>query len=273
MLPIHKILCPVDPNQPSRQVLRAAGELAHLFGSELIVAHVETPAPAVMAGPEAVVVSPPSVEREIMESSRKTLLEMIDQQELKGLRTKVVVLEGDQALEIMRIAEEERVDLMVLGTHGRTGLDHLLYGSLAEKLVRLAKCPVLVVKTPVSGAATEEGPSHAAEAQKSDIHAFAKAVEEEARDFGAVLDGLKIKLEGMTTQAKARYKAQIEELRTRGEDVQKKLGILKESGGEAWEEVKVGLSQLKDALDRAVSKFKEEKGSSKEKDLSDKENP
>jgi nucleotide-binding universal stress UspA family protein len=261
MLRIRKILCPVDPGEPSQEALRTAGELANTFGAELIVTHVVVPAPVLMAAPDAVVATPPSMEQEIVQSSEKSILQMMDQADLKGLKTRAVVLEGDEATEIIQTAEAENVDLIVIGTHGRTGLHHLVYGSLAEKLVRLAKPPVLVVKTSLSGTDTHDGDSDSSEKKERqvDIQTLTAAVRDEVKDLSATLDAFRIKLEDMTAQAKARYKTQVEDLRDRGEDVQKKLGVLKESGGEAWEEVKAGLSELKDALERAVAKFREEK--------------
>ena len=61
------------------------------------------------------------------------------------------LLHGDPIGEIVRLAEQEHVDMIVMGTHGRTGLSRLLMGSVAEAVVRRADCPVLVVKHPVEG--------------------------------------------------------------------------------------------------------------------------
>lgn len=61
-----------------------------------------------------------------------------------------IISRGHPATEILRAAEEKGVDLIVLGTHGRTGVDHILFGSTAEKVVRQASCPVLTVRTPIA---------------------------------------------------------------------------------------------------------------------------
>jgi nucleotide-binding universal stress UspA family protein len=69
-----------------------------------------------------------------------------------GLTGDIVVKHGPAFQEIMDVAKEQHVDLMIMGTHGRTGPSHLLLGSVAERLVRLAPCPVLVVRPPVAPA-------------------------------------------------------------------------------------------------------------------------
>jgi universal stress protein A len=61
---------------------------------------------------------------------------------------KVIVKEGEPSVEIIKIAKKESVKLIVMGTHGRTGLDHILFGSTAEKVVRRAPCPVLTTRLP-----------------------------------------------------------------------------------------------------------------------------
>jgi nucleotide-binding universal stress UspA family protein len=81
------------------------------------------------------------------------------------------LVEGDAAIEILRLAEDTKCDLIVMGTHGRTGLGRLLMGSVAEQVVRKARCPVLTVKTPLpnsapSGKASSETASSTATAMK-----------------------------------------------------------------------------------------------------------
>ncbi|HUV14514.1 MAG TPA: universal stress protein, partial [Acidobacteriota bacterium] len=66
------------------------------------------------------------------------------------VKSRTMVSYGDPAKEIVRIAEEESVDLIVIATHGLTGWQHLVFGSVAEKVVRTAKCPVLTVRCPGS---------------------------------------------------------------------------------------------------------------------------
>jgi len=145
MLPIKKIVCPTDFSEPSYEAIKAAGELAFHFGSELCVLHVVSPVPLVPVGGEPSGFNVSLYERELEASSKTSLEEIIKQMEWKDLKVRLIVLRGNAADEIVRTSEEENADLIVIATRGRTGLDRLLFGSVAEKVVRLAKCPVLTV--------------------------------------------------------------------------------------------------------------------------------
>ena len=264
MLPLRKILCPIDSTEEAQEALNAAGELAVNFGAEVILLHVVPQVSVITTGPEAAVVNTPSYEQELVASSERSLREKIGHTAMKEAQTRVMVLLGDTTDEIVRVSQVEDVDLIVTATHARTGLGHLIFGSLAEKIVRLTDCPVLVIKMRTHETETKETLSAEEKKDKAEVEdrAVEEAVESQLSDLGARIDDLKAKLEDMKTQAKNKYKDQMVDLRAKGEDAQKKLSSLKESGGEAWEEVKVGLSQLWEALDRATAKFEEEKGSS-----------
>jgi nucleotide-binding universal stress UspA family protein len=143
MLGIHTILYPTDFSDHSAYAFRLACALARDYGARLVVLHVAEP--PVVVGGEGVMVLPCAIDLE-------ALRERLDQLRLKD--PKVVVehqlIEGEAASEILRVAAESKCDLIVMGTHGRTGLRRLLMGSVAEKVVRKAACPVLTVKTPQS---------------------------------------------------------------------------------------------------------------------------
>lgn len=96
----------------------------------------------------------PLYEQELEVTSRKSLEEIINQLEWKELKVRLIVLRGNAADGIVGIADQENVDLIVIATRGRTGLDRLIFGSVAEKVVRLARCPVLTVAIK---ATSEEG--------------------------------------------------------------------------------------------------------------------
>jgi universal stress protein A len=84
-----------------------------------------------------------------MEKNAKAQLEKSFLEEIRGYKdVEHVVLKGTPYEEISRFAEENKIDLIVIGTHGRTGLDRMLFGSTAEQVVRYAPCPVLTVRLP-----------------------------------------------------------------------------------------------------------------------------
>jgi nucleotide-binding universal stress UspA family protein len=143
MLPIHTILHATDFSDRSGYALRLACSLARDYGARLIVLHVVTP-PTILYGEGVPLPDPDMLFRE----ARDQLYAMEVPE--AGVRAERWIEEGDPATEILAIAEEQSADLIVLGTHGRTGLRRLLLGSVAEQVMRKASCPVLTVSTPVA---------------------------------------------------------------------------------------------------------------------------
>jgi nucleotide-binding universal stress UspA family protein len=142
MLAIRTVLHPTDFSERSELAFRLACSLARDYGARLLVLHVAEP-PFAVAG-EGVVMLP---FEEDLEPLRRQL------QQLRPPDPKVQVehrlVQGDAATEILRVAEETKCDVIVLGTHGRTGVARLLMGSVAEQVVRKARCPVVTVKAPL----------------------------------------------------------------------------------------------------------------------------
>ena len=141
MLAIKTILHPTDFSERSNFAFRLACSLARDYGARLMVVHVaEPPVPIYGNG----LVLPPA------QAPKETVLARLQQLLPKDPKVQVEhrLTEGDAAIEILRIAGEIKCDLIVMGTHGRTGLGRLLMGSVAEQVVRKAACPVLTVKTP-----------------------------------------------------------------------------------------------------------------------------
>jgi universal stress protein A len=140
------ILHPTDFSPPSEHAFHVACSLAREHGGRLIVLHVAEP-PVVGYGE---VMTPPP------EGDWKALEERL--RRVSAPDGKVAIehrLEtGDPVTQILRAAVESTCDLIVMGTHGRTGLAHLLMGSVAEQVVRKASCSVLVVKTPLPAKAS-----------------------------------------------------------------------------------------------------------------------
>jgi universal stress protein A len=142
MRPWKKICCPIDFSEASRFALSEAAALASTLDGELTLLHVHEPTTVTGDG-----VAP---RIEDFESLRPSLERRLVgwAEEAGSPRPRVVsrVLPGVPAEEILRFALAERFDLLVMGTHGRTGLSHFILGSVVEKVIRHAPCPVLVVR-------------------------------------------------------------------------------------------------------------------------------
>ncbi len=153
LLPFRKILYPTDFSDPSCTGVRAAAELAAHFDAELIVLHVvspipiaQPPFPGVPGGNIAFDV--PLYQNELIESSRKRLDELVARRVPQGVRVRKEVTTGDHAYEILRTAEEEKADLIVIPTRGRSGWRRFMFGSVAEKVIKHASLPVLTIYCP-----------------------------------------------------------------------------------------------------------------------------
>jgi len=150
MLPIKTILHPTDFSAGSDFAFGVACSLARDYGARVVVLHV-VPPPVIVYG-EGIVAPLP-------EDYKGPLREQLHQ--VKPADPNVAVehrlFEGDAPTEILRTAQETKADVIVLGTHGRTGLARVVMGSVAEQVVRKAPCPVLTVKAPLSQAAQSAG--------------------------------------------------------------------------------------------------------------------
>jgi universal stress protein A len=146
---LKQILVPTDLSPGSTLALAKAREFASAFEASIDLFHVWS-APALVA-PESVITGVGSNEQPLLEWLRKNALEQLAkfeaQAQLAGIpiRSSLCVA-GDPATAIVERASSGKYDLLVLGTHGRTGLSHLLLGSVAEKVVRRAPCAVLTVR-------------------------------------------------------------------------------------------------------------------------------
>jgi len=141
MLPIRIILHPTDFSENSADAFRLACSLARDYNARLVVLHVaEQP---VIVPIDGVTTLPPPLDREQLLNELHCW-----QAREPGVRGEPRLAEGDPAAEIVRAAAETGCDVIVMGTHGRTGLGRLLLGSVAEQVLRRAPCPVVTVKTP-----------------------------------------------------------------------------------------------------------------------------
>jgi nucleotide-binding universal stress UspA family protein len=139
-----RICCPIDFSEPSRVALRAAIDLCDVFKAELTLFHAyQLPGYTL---PEGSVVASPKMLQDLADQADAHLAEWKAIAEGMGARSvRAAKSAGEPALEIVEFAREGGFDLLVVGTHGRTGLRHALLGSTAERVVRRAGCPVLTV--------------------------------------------------------------------------------------------------------------------------------
>jgi nucleotide-binding universal stress UspA family protein len=151
MIAFRRILAPTDFSDNSIPAVRYAADLADKFNAELILLHVVQDLALVL--PDAVMPTPvatPDLD-EMIAAAKSGIANLAATLDLGRLNPKYEVRVGTPATEIVAAAEDLKADLLCVSTHGRTGLAHLLLGSVAEKIVRLApaSCPVIVVRPPV----------------------------------------------------------------------------------------------------------------------------
>lgn len=148
MLKIERILCPVDFSEFSEKAFDYAYSLARRYEARLFLEHVISPFEA--AYPHAMVPDGALVAMygELTVNAEKRLTEMVKKYPSNGLKPDCAVQRGFVVDTILTSAEEQSADLIVMGTHGRRGWDRLMMGSVTERIVRKAQCPVLAVRQP-----------------------------------------------------------------------------------------------------------------------------
>ncbi|MBN1423726.1 universal stress protein [Candidatus Fermentibacteria bacterium] len=152
------IVCPVDFSDASYAALETAQGLARHFGGELIVIHVVEPIPPVPVDTDGSMrFDVFQYEDELMTSADRLLQETMAERLTDDVKTRLVVVGGVPWEEVVRVAAEENAGLLVIATHGRAGWKHLLFGSVTEKVIRVAPCPVLVIRAPKD---SETPPEH-----------------------------------------------------------------------------------------------------------------
>ncbi len=145
MKPIETVLLAVDFSDYSTPAAEYAVMLAETFKASLTVVHIIND-PVDLRGFYVPQLAFDQLEKEI-EAGAHAMMNRFCEKHLAGARTvKTVIASGLPYEEINRVAEEEKASFIVIGTHGRTGLDHLIFGSTAERVVRGAPCPVLTVR-------------------------------------------------------------------------------------------------------------------------------
>jgi nucleotide-binding universal stress UspA family protein len=149
MMEIRSILLPTDFSECAHYALSYATSLARSNGASIICVHVIEPVvPTVGYAGMAEPLPISDISDQLEDSAGRELPKIAGCEECSGLRVEEVIAHGDASSEIVRVAKERGVDLIVIASHGRTGLGRIFFGSTAEAVVRHAPCPVLVVKPP-----------------------------------------------------------------------------------------------------------------------------
>jgi len=147
---IKKILVPIDFSDYSKSALKYAINFSKSFNAEMILVYVVEPViypPDFSMGQIAI----PSINTEWDERAKLELEKLAKEQIPSGVSVKTIIKTGKPFIEIVETAGELDVDLIIIATHGRTGVEHILFGSTAEKVVRKAPCPVMTLREPVKG--------------------------------------------------------------------------------------------------------------------------
>jgi universal stress protein A len=144
MIDLKRVLVPTDLSTCSIAPTFQARQLAETFGAEIHVLFVLNESISMVPEPMAVMGLPDVME--LREAMQESLAQWTSQHFGDSSRVEGVFRTGKDFVEILRYADEANIDLIVIGTHGSSGLEHALLGSVAERVVRRAPCPVLTVR-------------------------------------------------------------------------------------------------------------------------------
>lgn len=148
MIKIANVLVATDFGDASASALAYGREFARTFGARLYVLHV-VENPMMWVGPESAGVDFVQVQRDLEASAQKQFDKLITEEDRQQLKAVTVIRTGRApAVEIASHAKLAAIDVIIMGTHGRSAVPHMLMGSVAEKVVRIAPCPVLTVRHP-----------------------------------------------------------------------------------------------------------------------------
>lgn len=150
MLNFKKILVPIDFSEYSLQALKYVADFAKVFQSEVYLIYVVEP---IIYPPDLSIgqIALPTLNFQVDEKAKEELDRVAKEELDKETKVQTIVKLGKPYLEILEVAKNEDIDLIIISTHGHTGVEQILFGSTADKVVRKAPCPVLTLREPVKG--------------------------------------------------------------------------------------------------------------------------
>jgi universal stress protein A len=154
---LNNILVPVDFEQTSEHALVYGRDLARRLGAGLHVLHVVDDVFALSAGTEGTLTEVPQLQKRIEENARELIARLITDDDRKAGIRAAIVTSSMTAHAIVSYARDYRIDLIVMGTHGKGEAPAAMMGSVAERVVRTAPCPVLTVRNPEHNVVSPEG--------------------------------------------------------------------------------------------------------------------
>ena len=150
MFPFKKILCPTDFSEASLCGIKMAAEMVKKFESEIILLNVHKPIPHLpsprLNAPD-ITFDVSGYEKAIIADAESSLEELKNSILGPEANVRLLVHIGHPAKEILQVAEEEKVEAIFIATHGRTGLSKIMFGSVAQRIIRKANCPVLRLRS------------------------------------------------------------------------------------------------------------------------------
>lgn len=152
---IKKILVPIDFSDYSKSALKYTVNFAKYFKAEIHLIYVIEPViypPDFSMGQIAI----PAIDLDMDKRSQEELQKLSKKEIPPETKVQIFVKTGKPYIEIIETAREQNIDLIIIATHGHTGVEHILFGSTAEKVVRKAPCPVLTLREPVKGFGFED---------------------------------------------------------------------------------------------------------------------
>ncbi|MCH7974208.1 MAG: universal stress protein [Bacteroidetes bacterium] len=147
---IKKVLVPIDFSDYSKDALNYSINFNKCFNAELILIYVIEPV-IYPTDFSATQISIPPTDVEITKNAEASLKQLINKEIPLDIKINAIIKIGKPFVEIVETATEENIDLIIISSHGHSGIEKILFGSTAEKVVRKAPCPVLTLRTPLKG--------------------------------------------------------------------------------------------------------------------------